>query len=194
MNDTLKSVRPAHESDVAEIGRIQAQSMHESLVRALEGPLTVATTAQFDSQAFAQAWLNSIQNLPSPQHHVVVATDGEDVCGFAAFAPTEPIDLPDDQRFAPDAEFFDRERSAYEILNFDVDSGANDPDHGARLLAAVTDIVANSQGNEIYLWVFPTDDTLTRMLDGAGFAPRGLRRNFEVDAKEVTQHLWWTTL
>ncbi|MFC5369892.1 GNAT family N-acetyltransferase [Arcanobacterium bovis] len=194
MNETLKSVRPAHAGDVEEIGRIQAQSMHESLVRALEAPLAPATAAQFDSVAFAQAWLQSLQNLPSAEHHIVVATDGEGVCGFASFAPTEALNLPDDQRFAPDAEFFDREPHAYEILNFDVDSGAQDPDHGARLLAAITDMVANAQGNEIYVWVFPTDDALTRMLDAAGFAPRGLRRNFEVDGKDVIQHLWWTTL
>ncbi|WP_124055028.1 GNAT family N-acetyltransferase [Arcanobacterium ihumii] len=193
MNETLKSVRPAQPKDADAIGRIQARSMHESLVRAIEAPLSAESVAQIDANAFAATWAQTLSNMPSARHHILVAVDSDKICGFAAIAPTEAINLADDQRFAPDSEFFERERNAYEILNFDVDSGAKDPDHAARMLAAITDIIANDQGNETYIWVFPTDDDATRMLDAAGFAPRGLRRSFEIDSEEVTQHLWWTT-
>ncbi len=190
MEEIQKSVRPACSTDATRIGTIQARAMHELIVQVIGAPITNATRTQLNAENFAQTWQNTINTLPSPNHHVLVAINAAEICGFSALIPCEPLDF---SQLNPTQEVSEN-RTAYEITNFDFSSEFIGQDHEARMLAAITDIVRDANGNEIYIWVFAGDELRARILNEVGFAPCGARRNFIIDEHEVTQHLWWTTL
>ena len=193
MSDIKLSVRPATPNDALAIGEVQADAMAEALSAALERDLSHETRASLDGSQLASTWMMTIGNMPSEDHHVLVADSGGTVQGFAAVVPAEPIILDGDDPAGLDADTGEP-RVAFEITNFDVPQRFADAEHEARLLAAITDIIKDSGGTELHMWVIAGNDAQTQFLNGAGFAPRPVRRVAEVDGGEVAEHLWWTLL
>lgn len=193
MSDIKLSVRPATPNDALAIGEVQADAMAEALSAALERDLSHETRASLDGSQLASTWMMTIGNMPSEDHHVLVADSGGTVQGFAAVVPAEPIILDGDDPAGLDADTGEP-RVAFEITNFDVPQRFADAEHEARLLAAITDIIKDSGGTELHMWVIAGNDAQTQFLNSAGFAPRPVRRVAEVDGGEVAEHLWWTLL
>lgn len=188
--DNLHFVRPATPNDATAIGELTAQSMHETIVAAIEAPLTSTARSIFDSKNFADIWRNTLAQLPSSDHHALVAIADEKICGFIALSPTQPLTFPANH---PATTQLPATREAFEITNFDINAKYYGENHEARMLAAVTDIL-QGENIEIYIWVFSSAHNLIRFLDKAGFAPLGYQREFTIDSHKCTQHLWWTTL
>ncbi|XCB30365.1 hypothetical protein RQN30_02810 [Arcanobacterium hippocoleae] len=182
-------VRPATPADAQQIGILTAHSMHETVVAAIEAPLSKESRTLFDSARFAESWQETLTAPLSAEHHVLLAIHDGKILGLAAAAPTQPFDFP---AAHPAAAELPENRRAFEISNFDVDSRHYGENHEARMLAAITDIVGES-GTELYIWVFPSSEKLIQFLSESGFAPLGFQRELQIDGRSVYQHLWWTT-
>lgn len=159
----------------------------------MDAPLSDTARSQLGADSFAGSWFMTIGNLPSEEHHVLVALEGEEVQGFAALVPADPVILDDDDPAGIDPDT-GRERVAFELTNLDVPERFRDREHEARLLAAATDIAHEHGATEIHMWVIAGNDSQTQFLGGAGFGPRPIRRVAEVDGSEIAEHLWWTLL
>lgn len=187
----VKSVRPARRDDSLPIGQLQAEAMIEAISAGLDRRASDVVRSQLEVGTLASTWMMTIGNLPTEQHHVLVAVNGDEVQGFAAVAPVAPAILKGDDEEGLDSET-GQPRVAYEITNFHVPIKHNGEGHEARLLAAITDILTDA--TEIHMWVIAGYDQQTHFLDASGFAPRPIRRIAEIDGGEVAEHLWWTTL
>ncbi|WP_126415825.1 GNAT family N-acetyltransferase [Trueperella bialowiezensis] len=188
---SLRTVRPARSADALSVGQLQSAAMFEAISAGMDRRASDAVRAQLEVGSLATTWQATIENLPSPDHHVLVATDDGAVEGFAAVAPAAPMILDGDDADGLDAETGEP-RVAYEITNFHVPMAHSGKGHEARLLAAITDTVTDA--TEIHTWVIAGYDQLTHLLSGSGFAPRPIRRVADVDGAEIAEHLWWTTL
>ncbi|WP_235945776.1 GNAT family N-acetyltransferase [Metallococcus carri] len=152
------SVRPARPADVEEIGRIQ-----DAVFRiAYADLLAPEVVAAFSPGAFAGAWREAISAPPSPQHRLLVATEGDDVVGFLAAAPAG-------------------ETGVIEVLTGGVHPGRQGTGHGSRLLNAVADLARESGIRRLQVWTLADDERVRAFLGGAGFGPDGSWRDREVD-------------
>lgn len=167
-------VRPATGEDATAIATIHAADMLRQLRLGLDAELDADITDQFDEAAIAESWQVSIENKPSAKHHVLVALDGDRVAGFIALAPYEDDSI-------------DAEIIALAVEN-------DDEEHAARLLNAAADVLGLSKATSMLTWVMRGDDARVRLLNGSGFAPLGVRRQYEVGDGGVTEDAWWAEL
>ncbi|MEW6885655.1 hypothetical protein [Trueperella pyogenes] len=191
MSEVHNSVRPARPEDALAIAQVQREAMLEAISAGLERRASAAVGMQLEVGSLAATWMNTLERLPSPHHHVLVAVAGTEVAGFAAAAPAAPIVLEGDDEYGLDAET-GLPRVAYEMTNFHVPLRFSRGGHEARLLAAMTDLL--TEATEIHTWAIAGYDQLTHFLNASGFAPRPLRRHADVDGGQIREHLWWTTL
>lgn len=185
---TKLSVRVARVEDATKIGEIQSQTLPAAIQAGTDHPLDLA----FSASELAQQWERTIVNLPGANYWVLVAVADEDIQGFAAVIPAEPVILEGDDATGLDDD--GEPRIAFEITNLDVPAQFADSGHAARLLAAATDLASEAGGREVHMWVIAGNDSQTQLLGGAGFAPRPVRRVAEVGGAKIAEHLWWALI
>ena len=166
------SVRPARASDIAEIARIQVETWQFSYADVLPAHALASLTVD----AATEAWGPAVTAPPSPQHHVLVAVEGEWTVGFTAFGPAD--DLQDE-----DAE----PKTTVSVGPLIVEARWRRRGHGSRLMAATVDVARGDGMTRALAWV-PESDTGTReFLLGAGWSPDGLVRALDTGGGELRE-------
>jgi len=190
------SVRPAVPEDAAAIGDVHARTLRASLAAGVGHDLGPEIAAAIDPAALGASWADAIGSPPSPRHRVLTAVAGAQVVGFAAFAPAEvPVDVhhgPDDH--GPAAAEEGAAVVVAEILALEVPAAHARRGHGSRLLAACADLLRQQGATRVQLWTVQADESRTRFLSQAGFAPAGLRRALDVGGEEVVEICWYADL
>ena len=151
------SVRQATVADAPAIGAVQAAVFRE----AYAGVLAPDLVAGFRPEEFAGVWAESLADPPAPAYRLLVACAGEQVVGFAAFAPS------------PDP---DTGSGRGELTVLGVDPGNRHAGHGSRLLNAAVDTARELGFQEVLAWVLEADEVSRDFLAAAGFRLDGARR------------------
>jgi GNAT superfamily N-acetyltransferase len=174
------SVRLARPEDAEAIARVQVVTWRAAY-RALLPP---AVLDDWDESAAVAAWRAAVVTPPTPGHGVLVALDGAELTGFAAFGPAE---LAPEEQPLPDG-------PTNEVTALLVEPRWGRRGHGSRLLAAVTDLAAAAGVRRLQLWLPEEDDVTGRFLTGAGWATDGWVRTLDTGTSTLRQHRWETLL
>lgn len=166
------SVRPASTVDVAEIARIQTDTWRTAYAKVLPAEVLDG----LDPAGFAAGWQAAVQHPPTPEHHVLVAMEGDVAVGFTAFGPDEDRQ-PDDPQ--PDSTV------AIGVLLVEPRWGRRG--HGSRLLAAVADLARTAGVDRLVAWVAAADTASLEFYRSAGWAADGLQRNLDTGAGTVSE-------
>lgn len=182
-------VRPASAGDLEAIGRVHASTMLASLWAAHtaehEGAeLSAGVTAMVAPPVLAAGWEQAVLHPPSPAHHVLVATLGEEVVGLVGLAPTEGV-VVDGEGVPEEAE---PERAA-EVTALGVVSEHQRQGHGSRLLAAASDLARQDGARVLLAWVLRGDERLESFLAGTGMQRTSSHRLLPV-GEGVVEQLW----
>ena len=116
---------------------------------------------------FAQVWSAAVRTPPTARHHVLVAIDGAELVGFAAFGPADTH---------PDLD----PGTDVELHSLVVDGAAQRAGHGSRLQAAFVDIARGDGFVRACCWVALGDDVLRTFLLGSGWGPDGAVRELDL--------------
>lgn len=162
------SVRPALADDAEELGRIHVAAWR----RAFEHVLPASTLQNLDPQQFAKDWAVAISSPPSAKHRMLTACAGPTIVGFAALAP------------APQT------RQTGEIVALEIDPEHARAGHGSRLLAACTDILAETGATHVRAWALEGDHARADFLSSSGLEPLGIRRVLDVGGTRVGEDAW----
>jgi len=173
------SVRPAAVTDAAEIARLQTQTWQ----LAYRDVLPVQVLDSLDPAQFEAAWHQAIVAPPSEQHRVLIATEGENRVGFAAFGP-------DADRLEADPE---PEHTAA-ISALLVEPRWARRGHGSRLLAAIADLAAADGMRRLVAWVATGDFASLEFYRSAGWDADGAQRGLDTGAGTVAELRLHTTL
>ncbi len=208
------SVRPAVPEDAGAIGDVHARTLRASLAAGVGHDLGPEIAAAIDPAALGASWAAAIEAPPSPRHRVLTALAGAQVVGFAAFAPAEvPVEVEavdadesgpatgaDGSAAVADGSVADGAAGAEpgaavaEILALEVPAAHARRGHGSRLLAACADLLRQQGAARVQTWTVQADESRTRFLGQAGFAPAGLRRSLDVGGEEVVEICWYADL
>lgn len=165
------SVRTARATDAPAVGAVQAAVWRTAFVDLLDE----SVLAQFEPTAFAKVWTTSLRQPPSPLHRLLVATEADQVVGFAAIGPTTD---PDHRK--------SEEESTGEILAMGVHPEARRRGHGSRLLNAAVDTLRAGDFTTVLAWLPADDDELRAFAAAAGLTPDGAWRDHVVGADDRT--------
>ena len=173
-------VRPARLEDAAAVARVQTVAWRTAYRQLLQA----AVLDEWDDQAAVESWTAAISSPPTPAHGVLVAVEGDEVVGFAAYGPAEvsPDDPPSD------------DGPATEIAPLLVEPRWGRRGHGSRLLAAVTDVVRSTGAARLQTWLLETDQVSARFYESTGWAPDGWARTLETDDQPLREIRWHTML
>lgn len=166
------SVRPARESDVGEIARIQVETWQFSYADQLPAEALAALTVE----AATDAWQPAVVSPPSPRHHVLVALEGQWTVGFTAFGPADDLQ-PEDT----DPE------TTIAVGPLIVEARWRRRGHGSRLMAATIDTARADAMTRAIAWVPESDQGTREFLVGAGWAADGLVRALDTGASELRE-------
>ena len=166
------SVRPATVDDVAELARIQLDTWRLAYQTVLPAPILQELTRE----EIAASWHAAITRPPSPNHSILVATEGRFRVGFVAFGPDADRQPPD-----PDP----GRTAAISMLLVEPRWGRRG--HGSRLLAAVTDTIRPAGVNRLVAWVPVGDTASLRFYRSAGWEADGFRRDLDTGVGTVTE-------
>ena len=166
------SVRPATEDDVAELARIQLDTWRLAYQTVLPPEILQSLTVA----EIAESWHAAVTTPPTPSHRVLVATEGAQRVGFAAFGPDSDRQ-PDDPPPGISA--------AISMLLVEPRWGRRG--HGSRLLAAVADLARAAGISRLVAWVPAADSVTLRFYRSAGWEPDGLRRDLDTGTGTVTE-------
>jgi GNAT superfamily N-acetyltransferase len=159
------SVRTAAPGDAAAVARVQAVAWRTAYADLL--PPDVLD--RLDEPATVDEWQEAISAPPVPAYRVLVATDGPDVVGYAAFGPAMDTDLDD----SVDAE----------ITGLSVRPESRGRGHGSRLVNASVHHLREDAFLRAYVWLAAPggpDDDLHHLLTGAGWGPDGATRELDL--------------
>jgi GNAT superfamily N-acetyltransferase len=170
------SVRPARAGDAEAVARVQLVTW-QTAYRAL---LPEALLDDWDDAAAADAWRAAIVDPPSPAHGVLVALDGVEVTGFAAYGPPEGDAEPD--------------LPTTEVTALLVEPRWGRRGHGSRLLAAVADLAVAGGVARLQMWLPEEDAVSAGFLTGAGWAADGWARTLDADGRPLRQLRWHALL
>jgi GNAT superfamily N-acetyltransferase len=155
-------VRPARGEDAEDLARIQSAvwtCVHQ------DGLPAEVLAAAGSSDAVAQ-WRAAAGYPPSARHHVLTATDGSRVVGFAALIPAgDPDTVP-----ALDGE----------LIALHVDPQAQGAGHGSRLVNAVADVARDEGVHHLYAWLADAEVALCDFLVASGWAHDGAIRELDL--------------
>jgi GNAT superfamily N-acetyltransferase len=164
----LGFVRPARQSDAAEIARVQLATWRVAYRRLLPRHILDEINESF----LQERWLEAVIAPPSARHRVLVAIEQaaqEYLVGFLASEPSED----------------DHGKAAITELLVEPRWGRRG--HGSRLLAASVDLWRQDAFAAAGAWAFEQDVALQKFLTSAGWAPDGTTRAFDVDDLLVPQ-------
>ncbi|WP_299049175.1 GNAT family N-acetyltransferase [uncultured Actinomyces sp.] len=211
-------VREARAEDLEAVGAVHAAAMTASLDAAHRTAHDVGVPegvrAAVSAPVLTAGWRDAVCAPPSPAHHVLVATQDGEVVGLAALAP-----LPDVRQGGPtDAGRAGTPSSvdgvglgptgadgatagpagagpvrAAELTALAVSPDHQRAGHGSRLLAAAVDLARADGAGVLLVWAVRGDESLTRLLAGAGLAPTGASRSLPV-GRGVTEACWGASI
>lgn len=166
MSDT--SVRTARPPDVPAVAHVQAAVWREAYGDLVDPEVRDA----FLPEAFEPTWRESLKSPPSPLHRLLVATEGQQVVGFAAIGPltTDTEDLSDPQNATAN-------RSDGEIYALGVDPANRRHGNGSRLLNAAVDTLRAGDFESVTTWALADDESVRAFLTAAGLQPDGAWRD-----------------
>lgn len=166
-------VRAARASDAPGLARIQVESWQATLRGLVPDEVLSELSSTQVREQFTEQWRKAITSPPSSRHRVHVATGpvpGSDAVGFASAGPA----TDEDKWPGTDAELYE----------LHIVSGADDdPGHGARLLHAVADTLAEDGFHTACTWALSDDAPRLEFLEAAGWAPDGVRSNLDMGVK-----------
>ncbi|MEO6702318.1 MAG: GNAT family N-acetyltransferase [Jatrophihabitantaceae bacterium] len=166
------SVRPAVLTDAAEIARLQTETWRIAYQQVLPAPVLQSLALS----EFEAGWRTAIGSPPSPKHQVLIATEGAQRVGFAAFGP-DLEGLADDPEPAATAA----------ISTLLVEPRWGRRGHGSRLLAAVADLAGAGGAYRLVAWVAAADTASLAFYRGAGWQPDGVQRSLDTGAGTVAE-------
>ncbi|MBO0802595.1 MAG: GNAT family N-acetyltransferase [Nocardiopsaceae bacterium] len=166
---TAGFVREARASDAAGLARIQVESWRSSLAGLVPDEVLAELGEAEASGQFAERWRDAITNPPTSRHKVHVAVDPADPVGFASAGPA----TDEDKWPATDAELYE----------LHVLPSADDAGHGARLLHAVADTLAEDGFRTACTWALSGDAPRLSFLEAAGWVPDGVHSNLDMGVK-----------
>jgi GNAT superfamily N-acetyltransferase len=174
------SVRPAVAADAAAVARVQAETWRT----AYRDVLPAAALDAWDTADAEASWSASLTAPPTPAHGVLVALDGNQVVGFAAYGPPElePGEQPDPA--GPTTELA--------VLLVEPRWGRRG--HGSRLLAAVADSAARTGASRLTAWVPERDSVTAGFLESAGWARDGWWRTLDAAGTPLRENRWHALL
>jgi len=164
------SVRPARVEDVPAIARVQVGTWRTAYADLLPASVLDAATVE---RAQAE-WEAAVASPPSPAHRVLVAVDGTELVGFAAFGPADP---GEDDADGPDGQI-------HALL---VEPRWGRRGHGSRLLAATVDLMREAGVARALVWVVEGDPASTRFYASAGWERDGWVRTLEDGGRIVRE-------
>jgi GNAT superfamily N-acetyltransferase len=168
------AVRVARSGDVPEIARIQIDTWRTAYRQFLPASVLEA----LDAAQAEQAWGAAVTEPPSPAHHVLVATEGDRIVGFAAVGPSEEEDARPG------------EATVAALL---VEPRWGRRGHGSRLLAAAVDHL-RGQASTLLAWVPDGDRASLAFYESAGWERDGLVRTLEAEGGTVRETRWHVSL
>ena len=172
------SVRPAAPADAGDIARVQEQAWRTAPT------VPAAALAGWDAEAAAAAWAAAVTTPPTPAHGVLVALDGAQVVGFAAFGPAE---LTADDEPHPGG-------ATTELAVLIVEPRWSRRGHGSRLLAAVADLTRATGTVRLQTWVAEADLATAGLLEASGWDRDGWVRTLDADGTPLREARWHTLL
>jgi GNAT superfamily N-acetyltransferase len=172
------SVRPAAPADAGDIARVQEQAWRTAPT------VPAAALAVWDAEAAAAAWAAAVTTPPTPAHGVLVALDGSQVVGFAAFGPAE---LTADDEPHPGG-------ATTELAVLLVEPRWSRRGHGSRLLAAVADLTRATGTVRLQTWVAEADAATAGLLEASGWDRDGWVRTLDADGTPLREARWHTLL
>lgn len=211
-------VREARAEDLEAVGAVHAAAMTASLDAAHRTVHDVGVPedvrAVVSAPVLTAGWRDAVCAPPSPAHHVLVATQDGGVVGLAALAP-----LPDvRQGGAAGVDGAGTPSSvdgvglgptgadgatagpagagpvrAAELTALAVSPDHQRAGHGSRLLAAAVDLARADGAGVLLVWAVRGDESLTRLLAGAGLVPTGASRSLPV-GRGVTEACWGASI
>ncbi|MET0740383.1 MAG: GNAT family N-acetyltransferase [Candidatus Nanopelagicales bacterium] len=155
------SVRPARVDEAPAVAAVQVAAWRADHV------LADARLDMLDLADLTATWDLAVRAAPSPRHRVLVALEGEQVCGMAAMAPSDDPDAD------PDHEA--------ELLTLHVDPEHRASGHGSRLVAAAAEIARSDGFSMLAHWVVSDDDRTRLFFTEHGFGPDGAYRELDLD-------------
>ncbi|PZS02973.1 MAG: GNAT family N-acetyltransferase [Pseudonocardiales bacterium] len=161
-------VRAARDSDVAEIARIHRATWETAYRRWLPP----AVLEQATPEVVAAQWRAAVVEPPTPDHRVLVATEGDATVGFAAIAPSA-----DD----------DADPATGQVVTLLIEPRWGRRGHGSRLLAASVDLLRASGAATATAWIYDRDRVSLAFFAGAGWAADGAVRGFDAGGRELRE-------
>jgi GNAT superfamily N-acetyltransferase len=174
------SVRPARPDDAAAIARVQTVAWRT----AYRELLPLAVLDGWDEAGAADSWRAAVLAPPTPGHGVLVALDGEEVVGFAAYGPAE---VSPDEPPSPDG-------PATEVAPLLVEPRWGRRGHGSRLLAAVSDLARATGAGRLVSWLPESDRVSSQFLESAGWDRDGWARTLDTGGEPLREVRWHTLL
>jgi L-amino acid N-acyltransferase YncA len=169
------AVRAARASDVPEIARIQVDTWRTAYRRFLPAGVLDALTVELATPA----WAAAVDSPPSAAHHVLVATERDEIVGFTAVGPSEEEDA------APG------EAAVAALL---VEPRWGRRGHGSRLLAAAVEHLRGDAATRLVAWVPDGDRASAGFYTAAGWEQDGTVRTLEADGGTVRESRWHVSL
>lgn len=158
-------VRPARSSDIDQIAEIQVQAWQDLYANLLRD-----TGLGLDQTSLADQWGDAVLHPPQASTRVLVATQGEEVVGFAAVGPCYDPDLGTD---------------CGEIHALVVRTDHLRCGHGSRLMAACVDHLRSCGFRSMATWTLLDDEPRRAFWQSAGWGPDSARRTLGLSESPV---------
>ena len=154
------SVRPARPEDALAVATVQLSTWRTAYTDLLPAPVLAAPV-----EDLAATWRRSVELPPSTDHRLLVALEGAEVVGFAAYGPGEG--------------------AGRELTALLVEPRWGRRGHGSRLLAAVVEHWRGAGTATAETWVWDRDAATRAFLTSAGWGADGAARG--LDTGETVQ-------
>ncbi|HIW61070.1 MAG TPA: GNAT family N-acetyltransferase [Candidatus Stackebrandtia excrementipullorum] len=171
----LGYVRPARETDVTEIARIQLSTWRHAYASIVPQDVLDA----MDERWLAEHWHEACVNPPSPAHQVFVAVEQSEsdrqntrVVGFGAVGPDEEEPA---------------EASVGAVTEMLIEPRFGRRGHGSRLLSAAVSHWREHDITTVHAWVFARDAATLAFYKSAGWETDGSRRTLDMSGQRVAQ-------
>jgi GNAT superfamily N-acetyltransferase len=174
------SVRPARPEDADAVARVQAVTWRT----AYRDVLPPAVLDEWDDAAAAASWRAAVTAPPTPGHGVLVAVEGAEIVGFAAYGPAE---VAPDEPPSPDG-------PATGVAALLVEPRWGRRGHGSRLLAAVSDLALATGAGRLLAWLPEADRVSARFLESAGWDRDGWARTLDTGGTPLREMRWHAVL
>jgi GNAT superfamily N-acetyltransferase len=164
----LGFVRPARQSDAAEIARVQLATWRIAYRRLMPRHILEEITEEF----LLERWLEAVTAPPSSRHRVLVAIEQAAQEYLVGFLASEPSEL---------------DPGVAAITELLIEPRWGRRGHGSRLLAASVDLWRSDGFTSAGAWAFEQDVATQKFLTSAGWAPDGETQALDIDDLLVPQ-------